>query len=143
MRHFAFSWWSVVVLLGACMTVGHAQTHERLHWVFPADSVQEVRFRLVDDFEVINWDGNQIMVASEITVENASAGTMKFFIEENRRYDVVNKSKVPGVLQLSSYHSRRAPIQSNGRACTEQVKVTIYLPTIYTLQGDEVWVRGE
>ena len=130
-------------IIGSFAISANAQTHERLHWVFPADSVQEVRFRIVDPFEVVNWDGNQIMVASEITVENASAGTMKFFIEENRRYDVVDKSKTPGLLQLSSYHSRRAPIQSNGRACTEFVRVIVYLPTAYTLKEEGVWGRTE
>jgi len=120
-----------------------AQIHDQLHWVFPLDSVAEVRFDLVDPFEVANWEGNQVMVTSEITVYNASKGIMHFFIEENKRYDIVADTLQPKVLTLKSYQSRRAPIQSKGETCYEQIQVKIFLPTSFAPVDGQLWRRKE
>ena len=121
----------------------NAQIHDRLHWVFPVDSVERITFDLVDPFTVETWAGNQIMVTSEITVYNATKGIMKFFIEENRRWDVIDTVQ-NNVLLLDSYHSRRAPIQSGGEVCYEVVNVKVFVPTEYEkLPEEEVWIRKE
>jgi|GEM_PF-2741718 hypothetical protein len=121
-----------------------AQIHDQLHWVFPVDSVAEVRLDLVDPFEVANWEGNQVMVTSEITVYNASKGIMRFFIEENKRYDVVADTLQPQqILRLKSYQSRRAPIQSKGETCYEQIQVKIFLPTNFAQVDGKLWRRKE
>lgn len=120
---------------------GVAQIHDRLHWVFPVDSVEQINFDLVDPFEVENWAGNQIMVTSEITVYNATKGIMKFFIEENKRWEVIDTVQ-NGILTIDSYQSRRAPIQSKGEECYEFVKVKVFLPSEYVrVEGSEVWMR--
>jgi hypothetical protein len=120
-----------------------AQIHDRLHWVFPVDSVEQITFDLVDPFDVENWAGNQVMVTSEITVYNATKGIMKFFIEEDRRWDIIDTLQ-NGVLLLDSYHSRRAPIQSGGETCYEVVKVKVFLPSEYEkLSDSQVWARKE
>lgn len=126
----------------SCLSVD-AQIHDRLHWIFPVDSVEQVAFDLVDPFEVTNWDGNQIMVTSEITVYNATKGIMKFFIEENRRWEIIDTLQA-GILTIDSYQSRRAPIQSGGEQCYEIVKVKVFLPSTYEkLPDDEIWMRKE
>lgn len=118
-----------------------AQIHDRLHWVFPVDSVDQVDFDLVDPFVVDNWDGNQIMVTSEITVYNATKGIMKFFIEENKRWEIIDTLQ-NGILTIDSYQSRRAPIQSGGEECYEIVKVKVFLPSDYMRKADsESWIR--
>ena len=118
-----------------------AQIHDRLHWVFPVDSVNQVDFDLVDPFVVDNWDGNQIMVTSEITVYNATKGIMKFFIEENKRWEIIDTLQ-NGILTIDSYQSRRAPIQSGGEECYEIVKVKVFLPSDYMRKADsESWIR--
>ncbi|MEZ4985718.1 MAG: hypothetical protein R2795_11900 [Saprospiraceae bacterium] len=117
-----------------------AQIHDRLHWVFPADSVQKVVIEVVDPYTISNWDGHQVMVASEITVYNASQGIMDFFIKENKRYEVVD-TIIQQVMTLDSYQSRRAPIQSKGMTCYEQVQVKIFLPFDFQQESDTVWVR--
>lgn len=118
-----------------------AQIHDRLHWIFPVDSVEQINFDLVDPFEVENWAGNQIMVTSEITVYNATKGIMKFFIEENKRWEVIDTVQ-NGILTIDSYQSRRAPIQSKGEECYEFVKVKVFLPSEYVRVADsEVWMR--
>ena len=118
-----------------------AQIHDRLHWVFPVDSVDQVDFDLVDPFVVGNWDGNQIMVTSEITVYNATKGIMKFFIEENKRWEIIDTLQ-NGILTIDSYQSRRAPIQSGGEECYEIVKVKVFLPSDYMRKADsESWIR--
>lgn len=116
-----------------------AQVHERLHWVFPADSIEQITFDIVDPYEVNVWDGNQIMVTSEITVYNATKGIIRFFVEENRRWDIIDTIQ-SNVMLLDSYHSRRAPIQSSGQECYEQVQVKIFLPSEFEQVG-ELWQR--
>ena len=118
-----------------------AQIHDRLHWIFPVDSVEQINFDLVDPFEVENWAGNQIMVTSEITVYNATKGIMKFFIEENKRWEVIDTLQ-NGILTIDSYQSRRAPIQSKGEECYEIVNVKVFLPAEYVRIADsESWMR--
>lgn len=118
-----------------------AQIHDRLHWVFPVDSIEQINFDLVDPFVVENWAGNQIMVTSEITVYNATKGIMKFFIEENKRWEVIDRVQ-NGILTIDSYQSRRAPIQSRGEECYEIVNVKVFLPSEYMRIADsESWIR--
>ena len=135
---------SAVLLIGLSFLLQSAlvaQIHDRLHWVFPVDSVDQVNFDLVDPFVVENWDGNQIMVTSEITVYNATKGIMKFFIEENKRWEIIDTLQ-NGILTIDSYQSRRAPIQSRGEECYEIVKVKVFLPSDYIRVADsENWVR--
>lgn len=131
----------VVGLFVVLHNVAVAQIHDRLHWVFPVDSVEQINFDLVDPFEVENWAGNQIMVTSEITVYNATKGIMKFFIEENKRWEVIDTVQ-NGVLTIDSYQSRRAPIQSRGEECYEIVRVKVFLPSEYIkMPESESWVR--
>lgn len=119
----------VATLLGLLLAGGilNAQIHDRLHWVFPVDSVQQIDFDLVDKYEAENWDGNQVMVTSEITVYNATKGIVRFFLEDNRRWDVID-TLMGNTLLLDSYHSRRAPIVSGGEECYEVVQVKVYIP---------------
>jgi hypothetical protein len=120
-----------------------AQITDRLHWVFPVDSVEQIKVEVVDPYTVVNWDGDKIMATSEITVHNASKGIVKFFIEENRRYDIVDTLMADKVLIIDSYTSRRAPIESKGQPCHESVQVKIMLPNDFVKQSDDLWVRKE
>ncbi len=118
-----------------------AQIHDRLHWVFPVDSVEQINFDLVDPFVVENWAGNQIMVTSEITVYNATKGIMRFFIEDNKRWEIIDTVQ-NRVLTLDSYQSRRAPIHSGGEECYEIVSVKVFLPSEYIrIANSESWIR--
>ncbi len=119
-----------------------AQNHDRLHWVYCADSVQQIQIDLVDPFEITEWEGNQIMVSSEITIYNASKGLLRFFIEDDRRYDVVDTLQGE-VLLLESYQSRRAGIQSKGQTCHEEVIVKIFIPTDFMESTPTLWLRKE
>lgn len=131
----------------SCLFIGsvalNAQIHDRLHWVFPVDSVQQIDFDIVDRYEVENWDGNQIMVTSEITVYNATKGIVRFFLEDNRRWDVID-TLLGTTLLIDSYHSRRAPIVSGGEECYEVVQVKVFVPNDFVQASDSAsWFRKE
>ena len=132
----------VFFLLLSMGQTASTQITDRLHWVFPVDSVEQIKLEVVDPYTVANWDGDKIMVASEITVHNASKGIVKFFIEENRRYDIVD-TLMANVLIIDSYTSRRAPIQSKGQPCHETVRVKILVPNSFVKQSDDLWVKKE
>ena len=119
-----------------------AQNHDVLHWVYSADSVQQVQIDLVDPFEVTAWEGNQIMVSSEITLYNASKGLLRFFVEDDRRYDVVDSLQAD-VLLLDSYQSHRAVIQSKGQPCHEEVVVKIFMPSEFIESTPTLWIKKE
>ncbi|MEM1215907.1 MAG: hypothetical protein AAGJ82_09500, partial [Bacteroidota bacterium] len=72
----------------------------------------------------------------------ANQSIMKFFIEENKRYEIIDTLQGTQLL-LESLHSRRAPIQSKGQECYELIKVKIFLPKPFTKQGENVWIRTE
>ncbi len=119
-----------------------AQVHDRLHWVITTDSVEQIKIDLIDPYEITEWDGNQIMVTSEITIYNASKGLLKFFVEENKRYDVVDTLQA-GVLLLESYQSHRAIIESKGQPCHEEVIVKIFMPDDFMESSPTLWLRKE
>ena len=124
-------------------SLAQAQIHDRLHWVFALDSVQQVDFDIVDEFVINNWDGNQVMVTSEITVYNATKGVVRFFMEDDRRWDIVDTLQGTNLL-LESYHSRRAPIVSQGEQCYEVVQVKVFLPNDFEKDpNSESWIRKE
>ena len=123
----SFSRLSLVIMLLVFCAQANAQIHDRLHWVFPVDSVEQIDFDLVDAYEVNNWDGNQVMVTSEVTVYNATKGIVRFFMEDDRRWDIID-TLMGTTLLLDSYHSRRAPIVSGGDECYEVVQVKVYIP---------------
>ena len=130
-----------VCLLIVLTTSLSAQIHDRIHWVFPVDSVDQIDFDLVDAYQAQNWDGNQVMVASEITVYNATKGIVRFFLEDDRRWDVVD-TLIGTTLLLDSYHSRRAPIVSGGDECYEVIEVKVYIPNSFTKDPNSPsWIR--
>ena len=118
------------------------QVHDRLHWVIATDSIEQIKIDLIDPYEITEWDGNQIMVTSEITVYNASKGLLKFFVKENKRYDVVDTLQA-GVLLLESYQSHRAIIESKGQPCHEEVIVRIFMPHDFIESSPTLWLRKE
>ncbi len=118
------------------------QVHDRLHWVIPTDSIEQIQIDLIDPYEITEWDGNQIMVTSEISVYNASKGLLKFFVEDNKRYDVTDTLQA-GILLLESYQSHRAIIESQGQPCHEEVIVKIFIPHNFVETSPSVWLRKE
>lgn len=118
------------------------QVHDRKHWVIPADSIEQIQIDLIDPYEITKWDGNQIMVTSEITIYNASKGLLNFFVEENKRYDVTDTLQA-GLLLLESYQSHRAIIESKGQPCHEEVVVKIFMPNKFEESSPTLWLLKE
>lgn len=123
-------------------TAVSAQVHERLHWLIPVDSIEQVQVDLVDPVTIENWQGNQIMITSEITVYNATKGLLKFFVEDQKRYDVIDTLQGVNLL-LESYQTRRATIQSKGQNCYEQVQVKVFLPEEFMFSDENLWIKKE
>ena len=132
---------SFILLVGITFQLS-GQVHDRLHWVIAADSVEQIQIDLIDPYEISKWDGNQIMVTSEITIYNASKGLLHFFVEDNKRYDVTDTLQA-GILLLDSYQSHRAIIESKGQPCHEEVIVKIFMPNKFMESSPTLWLLKE
>lgn len=125
------------------MVSAQIQIHERLYWVHPVDSMEYIEVNVIDPFEIASWEGDQVLVTTEVTLHDATKGIMKFFVEESFRYHVQRDSSILDGLLLESYQKRRGPVQVKGRTCYEEVQVKVFVPYTFDKTSDNRWIRRE
>ena len=137
MRIFSFVFFSVFVF-----QIANAQLSKVIHQTFEIDSVENLTLKLVGEYELEKWAGNNILTETKIEIYNTTSGIFKFLIEEKKRYEIV--AEINGVNgTLFSFDSKRPSIKNNktGEESYEIVKVKIFVPDDFNLDDPINLVR--
>jgi hypothetical protein len=137
--------WRRALVLGLVVffwpRAGQAQVQEKLYWTFPTDSLTAIQLELADAYEVRSWSSDQVMVAAEINLYNASQGMLDHLVEAGRYglRDTLQQQE----LWLRAEQPQRASIARGGMVCREDIKLEIFIPKTFVATDDRRWVRQE
>ena len=107
MRIFSFVFFSVFAF-----QIANAQLSKVIHQTFEIDSVENLTIKLVGEYELEKWAGNNILTETKIEIYNTTSGIFKFLIEEKKRYEIV--ADINGINgTLFSFDSKRPSIKNN------------------------------
>lgn len=117
-----------------------AQTEKLLHQTIEVDSVEQIQLDLIGSYTVEYWAGNNILTETKVKLYDAPKHVLKFFVEEQLRYQIDAITELP-VLNLVSHDHERRPIQYKGQSCFEEISLRIFIPDSFKPESETLLVR--
>jgi hypothetical protein len=106
-----------------------AQVEKTFHQVVTVDEAFVLNFLLNEDFEVVTWSGNTVLIEGIIQL-NCCDQNMLSHIIKTGRYDLTITNSTD-VISIGS--KKRPPLTMKGLQCQEHVKFKISVPESYEL----------
>jgi len=123
---------STILLLVVSSLFG--QFSKTVHHTFEADSAQTISVEVQGEVSIENWEGNTVLVETNIRVYNASKSLFEFMVEEQGRYEVL--ADLSGnSLKITSKDKERRIIQTKKGQANEEVLVRVRLPKRFNVDG--------
>lgn len=117
-----------------------AQVKKTIHQTFELSNENtQVDLDIFDEFEVEEWSSNNIMVVTTATLEKGVQHVLDFYVRDGR-YNV-EKSGEEESLTLSSNDKVRKRMKYKDAMIFEIVKMKLYIPENYELQGKNRLVK--
>ena len=130
------------ILLISIGLLARAQVKKTLHQTFElSDENTQVELDIFDEFEVEEWSSNNIMIVTSATLESGAQHVLDFYVREGR-YSV-EKSGEKETLMLTSKDKVRKGMKYKDSIIYEVVKMKLYIPENYELQGENKLVKKE
>ncbi len=117
-----------------------AQFSKTVHHTFEADSAQTISIDIEGEVTVEAWEGNTVLVETNIRLYNASKSLFEFMVEKQGRYEVLGNLN-GNTLSLSSKDSERRVVQTKNGQANEEVYVTVRIPKKFIGEGSGPYVR--
>ncbi len=99
------------------------------------DSVNQIKFDLLDDYEVETWNGVQMMVETSIRLENGGLDLLDLLVADGRYRTTLSVSM--DTLALKAYQRQPVKNRQAGGTYAENVRLKVYIPNIFYLKPDE------
>ncbi|MFK8055910.1 MAG: hypothetical protein AB8F78_07320 [Saprospiraceae bacterium] len=116
------------------------QFSKTVHHTFEADSAQTITINIEGEVIVEAWEGNTVLVETNIRLYNASKSLFEFMVEEQGRYEVLGN--ISGqTLAITSKDSERRIIQTKKGQANEEIFVRVRLPKKFTGEGSGPYAR--
>ena len=132
--------YKITLLLISIALLANAQVKKTLHQTFElSDENTEVALDIFDEFEVEEWSSNNIMIVTTATLESGIQYVLDFYVREGR-YNV-EKSGEETSLVLTSKDNVRKGMKYKGTMIYEMVKMKLFIPENYELQGKNRLVK--
>lgn len=132
-----------ILLLFAMLGSTHmafGQFARTIHKHFEADEANQIQLHLVGDVEVENWEGNTILIQTDVHLFNASKGIFTHFVDKMGRYDI--EAAMNGdLLDVRHTQQERKLISTKNGVATEEVKVKVFMPRYFSGTGLGPYVR--
>lgn len=122
-------------------SVGAQDAHSDGHETFALDSVAVLELRLFDEYEIIPWSGNQMMVQTTVDLYGCREHILDFFHEQERY--AVRDSLAGDRLILAGVDQKRKMILVAGKECYERITVRVFLPEAFVEEGPHLYRRQE
>jgi len=117
-----------------------AQFSKTVHHSFEADSASTITINIEGDVSVEAWEGNTVLVETNIRVYNASKSLFEFMVDEQGRYEVLGNLS-GSTLAITSKDSERRIIQTKKGQANEEVIVRVRLPKRFDGEGTGPYTR--
>lgn len=118
----------------------NAQVKRTVHQTFELeDENTQVIFDIYDDFETEAWSSNNIMIVTTIVLESGAQHLLDIYVKQGR-YDIeaLDEGKVK---KLVSKDKVRMGMKYKDQVVYEIIKMKMYIPDNYEIQGDNRLVR--
>ena len=130
----------ITLLLVPIGLLASAQVKKTIHQTFElSDKNTQVDLDIFDDYEVEEWSSNNIMIVTTATLEKGAQHILDFYIREGR-YNI-EKAGGEESLTLSSKDKVRKGMKYKDSIIFEIVKMKLFIPENYELQGNNRLVR--
>jgi hypothetical protein len=122
---------NLLVVLGVFGMPTHtsAQVEKTFHQVVTADEAYILNFLLNEDYEVVTWSGNTVLIEGMIQLSCCDQNMLSHIIKTGR-YDLTIENRTD-VVSIGS--KKRPPLTIKGLQCQEQVKFKISVPESYDM----------
>jgi hypothetical protein len=118
--------WVVLGVFGMPKGVA-AQVAKTFHQVVAADEAYILNFVLNEDYEVVTWSGNTILVEGSIQLDCCDQNMLSHIVKTGR-YDLTIENSTD-VISFGS--KKRPPLTIKGLQCKESVKIKVSVPENY------------
>ena len=128
-------------LLFLLCSTAQGQVKKILHQSFELETINDVKFDLFGEYEIVQWAGNSILVETSVELYSASRDVYNHFKKEGR-YDL--KADTTGsMITLQSVDRERRPIKYRGEECFEIIRVRILAPEDFDIVDRQTLARKE
>jgi hypothetical protein len=106
-----------------------AQVEKAFHQVVAADEAYILNFLLNEDYEVVKWSGNTVLIEGMVQL-NCCDPNMLSHIVKTGRYELTIEQRTDVISVCSK---KRPPLTIKGVQCQEHVKFKISVPENYEI----------
>ncbi len=133
------------LLLSALFFLGfkpmsQAQMERTMYQVFEVDSAQTVQFEVAGEYQILPWEGNSILVETNVQIWDASREILTQLIKDGR-YDLTTDSTAgpnPKQLRIFTKNLKRKTIKRLDRQeCLEIAVTKIFVPDTFDISDDK------
>lgn len=139
MKNWTITLFFAVLLSGSLS----AQTETVIHQTFMVDSIKSLTLNLYGDYDIDFWAGNTILAETKVQLFNGPEHVLKFFIEEQQRYQINDTLVDSTALLLVSHVMDRKEIAYRGTPCREIVRLRLFIPDVFAAQSENVYAIRE
>lgn len=119
---------------------GWAQNEKVIHQTFDLAGIDHLSLDLVGDVQIEFWAGDNALSETRIQLYDAPAHVLKFFIEEKKRYEIL-EARHEKNLNLSANDPYRDPIRYRETSCFETVQLRLFIPDSFEKNGEGEYLR--
>lgn len=122
----------------------NGQIKKIIHQVFKLDTVSVIKVGLWEQsdtyiWEVEEWPSRNIMIETNISLNQASSAILNFMIEA-KRYDLKIREEGDNFF-LENELEERMEIKTAEGVSTEEIRLRIFMPDIYEKVDDTTWKK--
>ena len=133
-------WFYILSFVTLIHTTSSAQNEKVIHQAFDLGGIDNLILDLVGKVEIEFWAGDNALSETKIQIWDAPPHVLKFFVEEKKRYEVL-EARNGNTLTLSANDPLRDPIRYKETTCSEAVKLRLFVPDNFEKIGEGVYQR--
>lgn len=135
-------WLFFAAFLFLIPSLAQGQNEKVIHQAFDLNGIDHLSVDLVGAVEIEFWAGDNALSETKIQLYDAPGHVLKFFIEEKKRYEIL-EARNETSLRLSSNDPFRDPIRYREATCFESVKLRLFVPDSFEKTGEGEYQRRQ
>lgn len=116
------------------ITSTQAQNMQKLHFTADVSETNQIQMNFGFPVEIIHWEGNNLMVETQVETPADCKHIVAFFMKEGR-YTTINTSSADQLTLENSSAASKPLLMKGGKAVQERVKIIVYVPMDFELSA--------